>query len=208
MLTLYEFGLSGNCHKVRLLLSLLGLQYQSKLLNSIEREHQTEHFLGLNPFGQVPVLMDGDSHADALVMRDSQAILVYLARTYGAEEWFPQDPTKAADIIAWLSTAANEVARGPNAMRLHHKFGRTINMEEATQITSQLLSVLNLHLQSRQWLANNTLTIADIAVYPYIALVNEGKFDLEPYVNVQNWMSRIEHLTGYVTMPGIQRFAE
>lgn len=208
MLTLYEFGLSGNCHKVRLLLSLLGLQYQSKLLNSIEREHKTEHFLQLNPFGQVPVLTDGDANTDALVMRDSQAILVYLARTYGAEEWFPQDPAKAAEIISWLSTAANEVARGPNAMRLHHKFGRTINMEEATQITSQLLSVLNLHLQSRQWLANNTLTIADIAVYPYIALVNEGKFDLEPYVNVQNWMRRIEQLSGYVTMPGIQYFSE
>jgi glutathione S-transferase len=203
MLTLYEFGLSGNCHKVRLLLSLLGLQYQSKLLNSVEREHKSEHFLHLNPFGQTPVLTDGDT-----VVRDSQAILVYLARTYGADGWFPQDPAKAAEIISWLSTAANEVARGPNAMRLHHKFGRAINMDEATQITSQLLSVLNLHLQSRQWLVNNTLTIADIAAYPYIALVNEGKFDLEPYGYVQNWMKRIEQLAGYVGMPGMQRFTE
>lgn len=203
MLTLYEFALSGNCHKVRLLLSLLGLQYQSKLLDSVEREHKSEHFLRLNPFGQTPVLTDGD-----IIVRDSQAILVYLARTYGADKWFPQDPAKAAEIISWLSIAANEVARGPNAMRLHHKFGRAINMDEATQITSQLLSVLNLHLQSHQWLANNTLTIADIAVYPYIALINEGKFGLEPYVYVQNWMKRIEQLTGYVSMPGIQCFTK
>lgn len=203
MLTLYEFGLSGNCHKVRLLLSLLGLPYQSHLLNGAEREHKTENFLQLNPFGQVPVLTDGDT-----VVRDSQAILVYLARTYGADEWFPQEPAKAVAIISWLSIAANEVARGPNALRLHYKFGRTINVDEATQITNQLLSVLNLHLQSHQWLANNTLTIADLAIYPYIALVNEGKFDLEPYLYVQNWMGRIEHLTGYVTMPGIQRAAE
>lgn len=203
MLTLYEFGLSGNCHKVRLLLSLLGLPYQSHLLNGAEREHKTENFLQLNPFGQVPVLTDGDT-----VVRDSQAILVYLARTYGADEWFPQEPAKAVAIISWLSIAANEVARGPNALRLHYKFGRTINVDEATQITNQLLSVLNLHLQSHQWLANNTLTIADLAIYPYIALVNEGKFDLKPYLYVQNWMGRIEHLTGYVTMPGIQRAAE
>jgi glutathione S-transferase len=203
MLTLYEFALSGNCHKVRLLLSLLGLQYQSKLLNSAEQDHKSEHFLRLNPFGQTPVLTDGDT-----VVRDSQAILGYLARAYGAEQWFPQDPAKAAEIISWLSTAANEVARGPNAMRLHHKFGRAINIDEATRITSQLLSVLNLHLQSRQWLANNTLTIADIAVYPYIALVNEGKLDLGPYVYVQNWMKRIEQLTGYVSMTGIQHFTE
>lgn len=201
MLTLHEFSLSGNCHKVRLLLSLLGLEYHSRLLNSAEREHKTEEFLQLNPFGQTPVLTDGDT-----VVRDSQAILVYLARTYGADEWFPQDPAKMAEVVSWLAVAANEVARGPNALRLHHKFGRAINIDEATQITNQVLSVLNLHLQTRRWLANNTLTIADIAIYPYIALVNEGKFDLEPYLYEQNWMGRIEHLTGYITMPGIQRF--
>ncbi|WP_039915061.1 glutathione S-transferase family protein [Cellvibrio mixtus] len=201
MLTLYEFGLSGNCHKVRLLLSLLGLQYQSTLLNNAEREHKTEQFLQLNPFGQVPVLTDGDT-----LVRDSQAILVYLARTYGADEWFPHDPAKMAEVVSWLAVAANEVARGPNALRLHHKFGRAINIEEATQITVHVLSILDTHLQSRHWLANNTLTIADIAIYPYIALVNEGKFNLEPYLHVQNWMGRIEHLTGYITMPGIQQF--
>ncbi len=202
MITLYEFGLSGNCHKVRLLLSLLGLTYESKLLNGAAGEHKSEAFLALNPFGQTPVLVDGDT-----VVRDSQAILVYLARAYGADEWFPQEPAKMAEVVSWLAVAANEIARGPNALRLHHKFGRAINIDEATKITTQVLSVLNLHLQSRPWLANNTLTIADIAVYPYIALVNEGQFDLEPYLYVQNWMGRIEHLTGYITMPGIQRMA-
>lgn len=200
MITLYEFGLSGNCHKVRLLLSLLGLTYESKLLNGAAGEHKSEAFLTLNPFGQTPVLVDGET-----VVRDSQAILVYLARTYGADEWFPQEPAKMAEVVSWLAVAANEIARGPNALRLHHKFGRAINLDEATKITTQVLSVLNLHLQTRSWLANNTLTIADIALYPYIALVNEGQFDLEPYLYVQNWMGRIEHLTGYITMPGIQR---
>ncbi len=203
MITLYEFGLSGNCHKVRLLLSLLGLHYHSKLLNSAAGEHKTEQFLALNPFGQTPVLVDGDT-----VVRDSQAILVYLARSYGADEWFPQEPAKMAEVVSWLAVAANEIARGPNTLRLHHKFGRAINLDDATKITTQVLSVLNLHLQSRHWLANNTLTIADIAIYPYIALANEGKVDLEPYLYVQNWMGRIEHLTGYVTMPGIQRIAD
>lgn len=203
MIALYEFGLSGNCHKVRLLLSLLGLHYESKLLNGAAGEHKSEEFLTLNPFGQTPVLVDGDT-----VVRDSQAILVYLARTYGADEWFPHEPARMAEVVSWLAVAANEIARGPNALRLHHKFGRAINLEEATKITTQVLSVLNLHLQTRPWLANNTLTIADIALYPYIALVNEGRFSLEPYLYVQNWMGRIEHLTGYITMPGIQRIAD
>ena len=102
MIELYEFGLSGNCHKVRLLLSLLGVDYKSHALNGAEREQKSAGFLAINPFGQVPVLKDGD-----IIIRDSQAILVYLARTYGADAWFPNDGRKAAEITAWLSTAAN-----------------------------------------------------------------------------------------------------
>lgn len=199
MLELFEFGLSGNCHKVRMMLSLLGVDYKSHPLNGAEREQKSAAYLAMNPFGLVPVLKDGDK-----IIRDSQAILVYLARAYGAEHWFPNDASKAAEITAWLSTAANEVARGPNALRLHHKFGRVINVEEATTITDNLLKVLNQHLEHREWLANNTITIADIAVYPYIALVNEGKVDLTPYIHIENWLSRIEMLSGFVAMPGIQ----
>lgn len=198
MIELFEFGLSGNCHKVRLMLSLLGLEYTSHTLNGAEREQKSAEFLAMNPFGQVPVLKDGNT-----IVRDSQAILVYLARAYGADDWFPADAQKAANIIAWLSTAANEIARGPNALRLHHKFGRAINVDEATSITSNILHVLNQHLEHHEWLANNTISIADIAVYPYIALANEGNVDLTPYMYVENWLGRIEMLFGFVSMPGI-----
>lgn len=198
MIELYEFELSGNCHKVRLFLSLLGLPYKSHVLKGAEREQKSEQHLVMNPFGQVPVLKDGD-----IVIRDSQAILVYLARAYANEEWFPNDPVQAAEIAAWLSTAANEVARGPNALRLHYKFGRKIDIEDATLITENLLQVLNTHLRDRPWLATNTITIADLAVYPYIALANEGGVDLTPFVHVENWLERIAVLPGFVAMPGI-----
>ncbi len=199
MLELFEFSLSGNCHKVRMLLSLLGLAYKSQLLNGAEREQKSADYLAMNPFGLVPVLKDGDK-----VIRDSQAILVYLARAYGAKHWFPNDAFKAAEISAWLSTAANEVARGPNALRLHYKFGRAINLEEAVAITESLLKLLNEHLAQRDWLATDAITIADIAVYPYIALVNEGKVELTPYAHIENWLARIEKLDGFVSMPGIR----
>ncbi len=199
MLELFEFGLSGNCHKVRMMLSLLGVDYKSQLLNGAEREQKSAAYLAINPFGLVPALKDGDK-----IIRDSQAILVYLARAYGAEHWFPNDALKAAQIIAWLSTAANEVARGPNALRLHYKFGRAINLEEATAITESLLRLLNEHLAQRDWLATDAITIADIAIYPYIALVNEGKVELTPYVHIENWLARIEKLDGFVSMPGIR----
>jgi len=70
----------------------------------------------------VPVLTDDD-----VIVRDSQAILVYLSRKYGNEQWLPNEATALAEVAAWLSTAANEVSMGPNRMRLHYKFGRAIN---------------------------------------------------------------------------------
>lgn len=199
MIELFEFGLSGNCHKIRLMLSLLRLEYKSHLVNGSTREQKSEEFLSLNPFGQVPVLKDGDT-----IIRDSQAILVYLARAYGDDHWFPTDATQAAQVAAWLSTAANEVTRGPNALRLHHKFGRVINLDEATAITNNLLAVLNQRLEHHDWLATDTVTIADIAIYPYIALANEGHVDLAPFLHVENWLGRIEMLSWFVSMPGIR----
>lgn len=138
MIELYEFALSGNCHKVRLMLGLLGLSYNSIAVNSSLREHKSPEFLNMNPFGQVPVLKDGDT-----VILDSQAILVYLAQQYGGEQWRPNDAATLAHIMAWLSTAANEMVRGPNALRLHHKFGRDISLDDAQQITHTLLNIIN-----------------------------------------------------------------
>ena len=193
---LYEFPLSGHSHKARLMLSLLGQEYESVILNGQEREQKSAPFLTKNPFGQVPVLEDGDT-----VIRDSQAILVYLARQYGAEHWLPLAPAAMAQVIAWLSTAANEVTRGPNALRLHHKFGRDINLAEAQQITTTLLNILQTQLARQRWLAGDQVSIADIAVYPYLALAPEGGIDLHPYPAITNWLSRIQSLERYVGMP-------
>lgn len=198
MITLYEFALSGNCHKVRLMLSLLGLDYQSVVVNGSERQQKSVEFLAMNPFGQVPVLTD-----DSVVFRDSQAILVYLAKKYGNEQWLPNDAAALAEEVAWLSTAANEVALGPNRLRLHFKFGRDINIEESKQISINLLDVLQTRLENHPYLATDQITIADIAVYPYLALAPEGKIELSPYPAVIAWLSRIQALPGYVGMPGM-----
>ena len=195
---LYEFARSGHSHKARLMLSLLGQEYESVILNGQEHEQKSAPFLTKNPFGQVPVLEDGDT-----VIRDSQAILVYLARQYGAEHWLPLAPAAMAQVMAWLSTAANEVTRGPNALRLHHKFGRDINLAEAQQITTNLLNILQAQLARQQWLAADQISIADIAVYPYLALAPEGKIDLQPYPAITDWLGRIQSLERYVGMPGM-----
>jgi glutathione S-transferase len=198
MMTLYEFALSGNSHKIRLMLSLLGLDYRSVIVNGSERQQKSVDFLSMNPFGQVPVLTDDD-----VIVRDSQAILVYLARKYGNEQWLPNEAAALAEVAAWLSTAANEVSMGPNRLRLHYKFGRAINSEESRQTAINLLNILQGQLEKYEWLATDHLTIADIAIYPYIALAPEGRLDLESYPAVTGWVSRIQALPGYVSMPGM-----
>jgi glutathione S-transferase len=200
MITLYEFALSGNCHKIRLMLSFLGLDYRSVIVNGSERQQKSTDFLSMNPFGQVPVLTDGD-----LILRDSQAILVYLAKQYGNGQWLPDEAATLADVIAWLSTAANEVSLGPNRLRLHHKFGRVINLDESTRTTETLLQILGARLEKHPYLVADHATIADIAVYPYIALSPEGNIDLNGYPAVTAWLSRLQALPGYVDMPGTWR---
>lgn len=198
MMVLYEFPLSGNCHKVRLMLSLLGLPYRSVVLNREQREQKSAAFLATNPFGQVPVLQDGE-----LVLRDSHAILVYLAKQYGGAHWWTNNAADLAQVTAWLSTAANEVMRGPNALRLLHKLGRAINETEAQQITHSLLAIMQARLAQHHWLALTHISIADIAMYPYIALAGEGGVCVDDYPAVTAWLARTQVLNGYVGMAGM-----
>jgi len=198
MITLYDMPLSGNCHKVRLLLSLLSLPYQTQPVNLVGGEQRSPDYLQRNPFGQVPVLDD-----DGLIIRDSQAILVYLAKRYGGEQWWPDDAFRLAQIAAWLSTAANEIFHGPAMLRVHHKFGSNIDTAKARQITEKVLGIIDHHLESRDWLASDTVSIADIAAYPYLALAPEGGIDIGAYPNIVAWFQRLRALPGYVPMPGM-----
>jgi len=198
MIVLHEFAISGNCHKVRLLLSLLGVPYESHAVKAAEAEHKSPSFLKMNPFGQVPVLTDGE-----VVLRDSQAILVYLAGRYGSERWLPKDPVEMARVVAWLSAAANEISRGPSALRMHYKFGRAIDIAAAEDATAKLFGLLENHLLANEWLELGRPTIADIAMYSYVALLPEGRVDLEPYPAIRAWLARIQSLPGYVGMPGM-----
>ncbi len=198
MIGLYEFAPSGNCHKVRLMLAMLGLQYTSIVVDRANQAQKSPAFLKMNPLGQVPVLTD-----DTVVLRDSQAILYYLAQTYRKGTWVPDDATAAAQVIAWLSTAANEVTRGPSMLRLHHKLGRAIDVAAATAIATDLFQMLEVYLSQHTWLVGTAPTIADIAMYPYLALAPEGKWDLAPYPKVRAWLGRIRALPGYIGMPGM-----
>ncbi|MDP1971066.1 MAG: glutathione S-transferase, partial [Methylobacter sp.] len=167
-------------------------------VNLVGGEQRSPDYLQRNPFGQVPVLDD-----DGLIIRDSQAILVYLAKRYGGEQWWPDDAYRLAQIAAWLSTAANEIFHGPAMLRVHHKFGRAIDTAKALQTAEKVLGIIDRHLESRDWLAGDTVSIADIAIYPYLALAPEGGIDIGAFQNIVNWFQRIQSLSGYIAMPGL-----
>ncbi|MEG3848029.1 glutathione S-transferase [Microcoleus sp. herbarium19] len=199
MIKLYGHELSGNSYKAKLMLSLLGLDYEWIKVDLMARAHKQPEFLALNSFGQVPVLVDENT-----VLPDAQAILVYLARQYGGESWLPSEAEPMSRVMRWLSIAAGEIRQGPEVARLYYLFKATsINLEQANQKAEFILTQLNNHLADREWLELGHPTIADVAVFPYVALAPDGKISLDNYPNVLAWIDRVKHLLGFVGMIGI-----
>ena len=198
MIKLHDFELSGNCYKIRLLLSLLGIEYQLVPVDLMAGEHKQAAFLALNPKGELPLLEDGE-----LRLFDSQAMLVYLAGRYGDAHWYPDGPAERGRIQQWLSTASNEVAHGPAAARVARLFTRPIDYPAAVAVAENLLAIVEQQLAGRDWLETGRVTIADVAMFPYLALAHQGDIDLQPYPAVRGWIARIKALPGFVGMPAI-----
>lgn len=198
MLKLYDVILSGNCYKVRLMLSLLRLEYETIPVDLQVSAQKSASFLNLNPLGQVPVLVAGD-----VVIRDAQAILVYLARRYSSEDWLPTEAEAIAQVMQWLSTAANDIQTGLAAVRRHFLLGDSLDVVLAQRKADQILQIIDDRLSKHQWLECDRPTIADIACFPYVGLAADGKIDLAAYPHAIAWIERIKQLPGYVDMPGL-----
>lgn len=190
---LYHHPLSGHAHRARLLVSLLDLPHELIEVDLAARAHKSPAFLALNPFGQIPVLDDNGT-----IVADSNAILVYLATKSGRTDWLPQNPAGAAAVQRWLSVAAGELAYGPAAARLVTVFGATFNAEEVIARAHVLLGRLEAHLADRAWLVGDHPTLADVALYSYVARAPEGHVDLARYPAVNAWLARIEALPRFV----------
>ncbi|WP_312373277.1 glutathione S-transferase family protein [Stutzerimonas nitrititolerans] len=193
---LYDLEASGNCYKVRLFAALANIELEKVPVDFLSGAHKQPPLSDMNPLGQLPVLEDG-----AQVFRDSQAILVYLAGAYGGLAWWPAHPQGQAEIVQWLSFAANEVQHSLCAARLVQKFGYDLDQSAALAKAPAVLALLDAHLQRYDWLALGRPTIADCAVYPYVVLAPEGGVELEPYSHVARWMKRMEELPGFLPKP-------
>ena len=190
---LYHFPLSGHAHRAVLFASLIGIPHELIEVDQPNGAHKQPGFLAMNPFGQVPVLDD-----DGVVISDSTAILVYLAKKTGRTDWLPDDARGAAAVQRWLSVAAGEVAYGPAAARLITVFNAKFHADEVIARAHAILSKMEQHLTDREWLVGEGPTIADVAIYSYVAQAPEGNVDLSGYPAVNALLRRVEALPGFV----------
>lgn len=191
---LYLSGNSGNSYKVRILLSLLGVSYEKVVLDTRKRQHKEPAFLELNPRGEVPVLED-----DGVVLWDSAAILVYLARRYGGDRWLPAAPAQMAQVMQWVALAGNEIQFGLQYARrgvLQNRWTAG-TLEQGHALGRVALDALEGRLKDNEWLALGRPTIADIACFPYVETAPEARLPLDPYPAVVAWLARCRALTGW-----------
>lgn len=193
---LYRHPKSGHCHRVELMLAFLGLPYETIDLDMANGAHKQADFLAISPFGLVPAIDDSGYR-----LADSNAILIYLVKTYAkGSAWLPEDPKEAAEVQRWLTVAADNIYSGPCAARLVKVFGAALDHAGSVAKAHALFKVMDDHLASRDWLATDGITVADVAGYSYIAHAPEGGVDLAPYANLRAWLNRIEARPNFVPM--------
>lgn len=197
-LHLYRMAVSGHCHRVELMLSLLGLPYETVDVDLLAGAQRRPEFLALNPLGQVPVLADGEG----LVLSDSNAILVYLARRYAPDgAWLPRDAAGAARLQRWFSLAAGCLDSGPAKARFAALVGRPVDPACLAE-GRRLFDFMELELAGRDWLLDGPApSLADIALYSYSAQAPIGGLSLEAWPRLRAWLARVEALPGFIPLP-------
>ncbi len=208
-LRLHRHRISGHAHRVELLLSLLDLRYELVDVDLLAGAHKRPDFLKMNPFGQVPVLEDGEQ-----IFADSIAILVYLALQYDhARTYFPEDPSRAAEVMRFLSLAQGPLAYGPAAARVSALFQRHYDLEKAKSEGAKLFGMLDAHLEARAagasdrdrvFFVGDAPTLADVALYAYVAHAPEGGVPLTPHPQLLAWTARMQDLPRFVPLVSTQ----
>ncbi len=198
MLRLYDNHLSGNGYKPRLLLAHLGRGYERIELDILKGETRTPEFLALNPNGRIPVL----ALEDGTCIAESNAILHYLAE---GSRFLPSGRVSRALTLQWMFF--EQYSHEPNIAVARHWI-QHVDMTEAQQ--AQLpakqegghaaLAVMENRLREADWFVGDAMTVADIALYAYTHVAEEGGFDLDPYPAVNAWLARIAEQPGHVPM--------
>ena len=209
--TLYNYVLSGNCYKIRLLASLLQVNYKSIAIDFHPgQEHKTELLLQINPAGTLPILVTEDNQ----VFTETPAMLVWMTQQFDdSGNWWPvNDPQKIAVILQWLGFAGR-LSATVGELRLHSMLNKPLDAKKTRAASVNVLRELESYLTEQrihqhQWLAGNQPTVADIACFPYAALSPDAGIEHDEYPAIRSWLHALRSLDGFVTIPGIYELHE
>ena len=185
---LYDSAVSGNCYKVRLLLAHLGIPYERRELDVVDRSNRPEVLGGLNPALRVPTLVLDDGRP----LAESNAILWYFGE---GTRFVPEDRYERAQVLQWMFFEQYDHEPAIAVVRFWVAYsGRpeayADRLDERMKAGYRALDAMERHLAGRTWLAGERMTLADIALYAYTHVAHEGGFDLGACPAVQAWLAR------------------
>jgi glutathione S-transferase len=189
-------GDSGNCYKVRLVLAQLGIDYERIPTNILEGASRTSEFLKLNPNGRVPLLILPDGEP----LAESNAMLYYLARDSAL---WPQDRLNQAFALQWMffEQYSHEPFIATNRYWIHilgDSDGFAAQIAERHPKGVAALEVMEQHLGTTAYFVGNQYSVADISLYAYTHVAEQGGYDLRPYAAVREWLTRVASQPGHV----------
>ena len=199
MITVYGYSVSGNCHKLRLLLEQLGHEYRWVEVDSSQGATRTPEYLAKNANGKVPML----ELEDGRILVESNAILCYLAEN---SSYLPADAWLRAQALSWMFF--EQYSHEPYIAVARFICGwtpldspRRADLPRLRERGNQALAVMETHLQSTEWFTGADYGIADIALFAYTDVAHQGGFDLAVFPQVNAWLARVRATPGFVAMP-------
>jgi glutathione S-transferase len=198
MLTLYDYLDSGNGYKVRLLLHQLGRPYTLVETDILQGETRTPEFLRLNPNGRIPLLQ----LEDGTCLAESNAILHYLAQ---GTPLLPAERLAHAQVLQWMFFEQYNHEPNIATSRFWLRHGgppddlRRAQLEQKRALGYAALDVMERELAARPWFVAGRYTVADIALYAYTHVADEGGFDLARYPAIRAWLQRVREQPGYLS---------
>ena len=193
---LYDSAISGNCYKVRLLFALLGIEYERREVDVIDRSGRAELLGDLNPGLRVPTLVLDDGRP----LGESDAILVYFGE---GTEYLPEDRYERAQVLQWMFF--EQYSHEPNIAVLRfwaHAEIKPDPREALAKFNGGLaaLEAMERHLTGRDFFVGDRATVADIALYAYTHVADEGGFEIARFEAIGAWLERVRALPGYVSI--------
>jgi len=197
MITLYQQQDSGNCYKVRLILTHLGRAFRTVAVSSLDGSTRTPEFLAKNPIGKIPAVELDDGR----FLAESNAILLHFAE---GTEFLPLDRYDRAKTYEWLffeQYSHEPVIAVRRALTVYAERRAAATPERMAELLvagHRALAVMEQRLRTAEWLAGTSFSVADIALYAYTHTAHEGGFDLALYPGIGGWLSRVRGLPRHI----------